>query len=202
LSQWRGYARGGFAIEFDELKLDALTRLENEKCRLQGIMTREVTYRDFNKVVLPEQFAGFAATMFRTVLSEAMPKATEALIEILGEKTTEDFFRPFVSTVPFLKNSGFEEEQEYRIVALSNRIGVVAPSDDRLYKKVHFRARADGRITPYIKLFDQLDGELPIKSIIVGPHPHQDAQLAATRLVAEECEIECDIRASRIPFRE
>ena len=202
LSQWRGYARGGFAIEFDEFQLDALTTLESKKCRLQGIMTREVTYRDFDKAVAPEQFSGFAATLFKAVLLEAIPKASEVLIELLGNKSTQDFFRPFLSTVPFLKNSGFEEEQEYRIVALSNRIGVADPSDKRLYKKLHFRTRADGRITPFIKLFDQLDSTLPIKSIIVGPHPHQDAQIAAARLVAEECEVECDIRASKIPFRE
>ncbi len=56
LSQWRGYARGGFAVEFDEFELDALTKQENDKCRLQGILTKEVRYRDFNKFVEPERF--------------------------------------------------------------------------------------------------------------------------------------------------
>jgi hypothetical protein len=202
LSQWRGYARGGFAIEFDEFKLDDLTKQERDKCRLQGILTREVRYRDFDKFVEPERFSGFAATLFKAVLVQVIPKAADLLVEILGDKSTHDFARPYLSTVPFLKDGSFEEEQEYRIVALSNRIGVADPSDERLYKNLHFRTRADGRITPYIKLFDQLGAKLPIKSIVVGPHPHQDAQLTAARLIADECELECDIRASRIPFRE
>lgn len=131
-----------------------------------------------------------------------VPKAKTKLVEILGNKTTQDFAHPYLITAPFLKDSSFEEEQEYRIVALCNRIGVTDPNDERRYKDLHFRTKLDGRITPYIKLFDQLEDDLPIKSIVVGPHPHQDAQLAAVHLVAEEHGIKCDIRPSRIPFRE
>jgi hypothetical protein len=202
LSQWRGYARGGFAIEFDEFGIDELTKRENAECRLQGILTHAVQYRGFNEFVKADQFAGFAACLFKAVLEQVIPKAKSKLAEILGNKTTEDFARPYLSTAPFLKDSSFEEEQEYRIVALCNRIGVTDPNDKRRYKCLNFRTRPDGRITPYIKLFDQLADDLPIKSIVVGPHPHQDAQVAAVRLVAEEHGIKCDIRPSRIPFRE
>ncbi len=202
LSQWRGYARGGFAIEFDELELDELTKRENAECRLQGILTNAVHYRDFDQFVKPDRFRGFAASLFKAVLDQVLPKAKRKLIEILGAKTTEDFARFYVGTVPFLKNSAFEEEHEYRIVALCNRIGVSDEADQRRYKNLHFRTRADGRITPFIKLFGDLATDLPIKSIVVGPHPHQESQLAAVRLVISEHGIDCDVRASRIPFRE
>lgn len=202
LSQWRGYARGGFAIEFDEFEIDELTKRENAECRLQGILTNAVHYRDFDHFVEADRFKGFAASLFKAVLEEVFPTAHGRLTEILGDKTTEDFAGFYLGTLPFLKNSTFEEEHEYRIVALCNRIGVTDEADKRRYKDLHFRARADGRITPYIKLFDELGDDLPIRSIVVGPHPHQESQLAAVRLVTAENGLDCEVRASRIPFRE
>jgi len=202
LSQWRGYARGGFAIEFDEFKIDELTKRENAECRLQGILTNAVHYRDFDQFVEADRFKGFAASLFKAVLEQLLPKARRKITEILGEKTTDDFAGFYLGTVPFLKNSGFEEEHEYRIVALCNRIGVSDEADKRRYKTLFFRTRAHGRITPFIKLFDGLVDDLPIKSIVVGPHPHQESQLAAVRLVTAENGIDCEVRASRIPFRE
>jgi hypothetical protein len=146
LSQWRGYARGGFAIEFDEFGIDELTKRENAECRLQGILTNNVHYRDFEKFVKTEQFEGFAATLFKAVLEQVLPKARNKLMEILGDKTTEDFAHAYLSAVPFLKNSGFEEESEYRIVALCNRIGVSDEADQRRYKDMHFRTGRMGEL--------------------------------------------------------
>jgi hypothetical protein len=202
LSQWRGYARGGFAIEFDELKIDELTKRETADWRLQGILTNAVRYNDLEEFVEVDRFKGFAATLFKAVLEQVLPKARSKVVEILGEKTTEDYGRFYLGTVPFLKNRSFEEEHEYRIVTLCNRIGVAEEGDERRHKKLHFRSRADGRITPFIKLFEEPTYDLPIKSIVVGPHPHQESQLAAARLVAAENGIDCEVRASRIPFRE
>jgi hypothetical protein len=56
LSQWRGYARGGFAIEFDELGIDQLNRQETDKFRYAGIRTDIVAYRDHDKHVPAELF--------------------------------------------------------------------------------------------------------------------------------------------------
>ena|SRR5258708_29531485 len=39
LSQWRSYALGGFAIEFDEIEIDELNKEENAGWRYQGIIT-------------------------------------------------------------------------------------------------------------------------------------------------------------------
>jgi len=139
LSQWRGYARGGYAIKFDEFAIDELTKRESAKCRLQGILTDSVHYRDLDKIVSAERFEGFAAALFKAVLEQVLPNAVRKLTEILGDKTSEDFADPYLSTVPFIKNIGFEEENEYRIVALCNRVDVAEDGDDREYKPMHFR---------------------------------------------------------------
>jgi hypothetical protein len=51
LSQWRGYAKGGFAIEFDEAGIDDLNKAENRDYRYQGIITDSVVYKDYDKKV-------------------------------------------------------------------------------------------------------------------------------------------------------
>ena len=68
LSQWRSYAVGGFAIEFDELEIDELNKEENAGWRYQGIITNTVAYEDHETRVKPEQFEGMAGSFLRTVI--------------------------------------------------------------------------------------------------------------------------------------
>jgi hypothetical protein len=95
----------------------------------------------------------------------------------------------------------FNEENEYRIVALSNRHSINEPGDVRPTKKIHFRSRPDGSITPYIALFEGLRKRLPIKSVIVGPHPERENQRVAVELLLERCGVEANVRVSEIPLR-
>jgi len=197
LSQWRGYARGGFAIEFDEIKIDELNDKEKEAFRYQGILTNEVNYRNHETMVTSDQFAGFAGTL----LKHLFPKDQDKISEVLGTKSTEDFAKPFLSTTPFLKNASFEEEAEYRIVALCNRPSVMKGVDARPAKEIKFRARADGQVIPYIALYEGLKIRLPIKSIIIGPHVNRDSQRAAVEILLEKYGLDVPIRISEVPFR-
>jgi hypothetical protein len=114
LSQWRGYAKGGFAIEFDELGIDDLNTAEQAQYRYQGIITNTVVYNDHESRVSKKDFEGLGTALLKSLI----PKIADRLTDILGPKTTNDFARPFLATAPFLKHSSFEEEGEYRIVAL------------------------------------------------------------------------------------
>ena len=69
-------------------------------------------------------------------------------------------------------------------------------------KEVRFRSRQDGSLIPYIEFFEDSDIRLPIKSIIIGPHPNQPAQRAALELLLEQLGIEVEIRTADQPFRE
>jgi hypothetical protein len=138
---------------------------------------------------------------FRGSVAEPL-KIADKLTDVLGAKVTNDFSRPFLSTAPFLKNESFEEENEYRIVALCNRPSVKGKSDQRDAKPIKFRSTSSGQIIPFISLYQELKIRLPIKSIVVGPHLHQSAQRAALEILLEKCGIDVPIRFSEIPFRD
>jgi hypothetical protein len=203
LSQWRGHARGGFAIEFDEFELDKLNNEEKERFRYQGILANKIEYNNHDASVKKEDFVGFAGALLKNLFTDA---AAERAADILGSKVTDDFARPFLSLAAFLKDASFEEENEYRIVALCNRPTVSDDNEKRLVKPIKFRGRSSGQVVPYISLYEQPTGQpkvkLPVKSIIVGPHRHQEGQRAALEILLEQAGLEVPIRFSGIPFRE
>jgi hypothetical protein len=198
LSQWRGYARGGFAIEFDEVGLDKLNMEENKTHRYQGLVTEKVIYRDHADHVKSEAFSGLAGALLKNIF----PKASDKLTGVLGSKSTDDIGKSFLSTAPFLKNASFEEENEYRIVALCNRPSVADPNDKRAIKPIQFRGKSNGEIIPFIALYEEMKITLPIKSIIAGPHHQQSSRIAALEILLEKCKLDVPIRSSEIPFRQ
>ena len=197
LSQWRGYANGGFAIEFDEHEIDELTQLENQKFSHAGIVTDEVSYKDHGKRVDLKRFEGMADATLRSIVSDR-----PALSEGLGKRRLEDFMVPFFQVVPFLKNDGFSEEREYRSATLCIRPGHRPDIDRRVIRDVYFRVSPRGGVVPYVKLFDQLEKGLSIKSVIIGPHQNQENQRKALSLLLEQNKVKAEIRISNIPLRE
>jgi hypothetical protein len=51
-------------------------------------------------------------------------------------------------------------------------------------------------------LFAELPDKLPIKSVIVGPHPNQDLQRHAVELLLNRFDVAAPVRVSHIPFRD
>jgi hypothetical protein len=187
LSQWRGYGRGGFAIEFDEFEIDKLTNLENEKHSYSALITREVAYGNHREVAQLERFKGLAAASLKVSFEHYAPKlaAQPPVAEILGDREIGDFMKAFMETLAFLKSPRFREENEYRIVAMATVPGQERANDLR-YKTIRFREGPSGNVVPYIELFDDPGMFLPIKKIIVGPHRDQENQYNATKLLLAE----------------
>jgi hypothetical protein len=196
LSQWRGYARGGFAIEFDEFGIDALNKEEHAGWRYQGMLTSAVIYEDHEAFVNPKEFAGMGGAFLRNIFADN-PIADE----ILGVGKVEDFGRLFLARAPFIKHYGFSEEEEYRIVAMPNRRTKADPGEKREIKDIHFRTGTDGNVVPYIALYEEMCKPLPIQSIIVGPHARQDNQRLAVELLLERFEVNAAVRVSESTFR-
>ena len=154
LSQWRGYATGGFAIEFNEGGIDEIAKTENKVFRYQGILTDQVSYDGHLERAKLERFRGIGKGFLRK------------LFEVRGGNLDRDFgqevdlvhfIRPFLEVLPFLKDPGFSEEREYRVAALCNRPAVAADGDERKPKEVCFRESNSGAVIPYVRLFEGLD---------------------------------------------
>jgi hypothetical protein len=198
LSQWRGYGRGGFAVEFDELEIDELNKEERARWGYQGFISREVSYDDHEQQVVPEKFKGLAGAFLRQIIDEKSLNLTH----ILGSSRVEDFVHAFLSIAPLLKHRDFREEREYRIVALCNRRGNKEIKDHREFKDMRFRVRADSSVVPYIVLYEGRKEPLPIKSVIIGPHVRQEEQRVAIELLFERHDVAAEVRLSATPFRE
>ncbi|MGC2779510.1 MAG: DUF2971 domain-containing protein [Bradyrhizobium sp.] len=206
LSQWRGYAdRGGFAFEFDEDGLDQLIKSECEKYFFGPVAWRDVVYNDFDTLFIKKDYEGLARAMIGKVFLD--PKVTKIsnlaarkkIAEIAGEKDIDEAIANYLSTAPFLKHFGFHEEREYRIAISCVRENKLPKDAKSPAKPVDFRTR-NSLIIPFIRLFG--DGaKLPIKSIIVGPHVHQNLQKDAVERLLEQKRIAARVRLSSIPFR-
>ena len=140
LSQWRGYANGGFALEFDEIELDRIADLEKLAFRYQGILTNTVSYFDHNERANSDSFDGLGRAMLRELFEDKK----ENLDRDFGQTRFDQYTQPFLETLPFLKNPGFAEEREYRLAALCNRPGKAAETDTRKVREVEFRRECPG----------------------------------------------------------
>lgn len=197
LSQWRGYAgSGGFAIEFDEQKLDSLLKAETLEFAYAGFKSSDVQYDEYNRVFDPEAYKGLAGAMIWEVFNHAGIDVSA----VTGRRNMDEVMLTYVQTAPFLKHWGFSEEREYRIVAVCIRPSKKAEDEKRSTKWMKFRQRS-GQVIPYIELFETADQPFPIKSIIVGPHPAQEKQAEAVRMALEAESLDAAVRLSEIPYR-
>jgi hypothetical protein len=197
LSQWRGYANGGFAIEFDEDGLDKIKKIEVNKYRYKGILTESVWYEDHEKNAGLAKFSGIMAAALRVQFKHQGKDASD----VLGRTELHDFIKPFCETLPFLKPHGFREEREYRMVTLAYRRGSSSELELPL-RDIQFRSDQNGSVVPYIAVFDQSKLKLPIKSILIGPHPNQDNQQTAVELLLDQHDIKAEVRRSKLSLRQ
>jgi len=197
LSQWRGYAgSAGFAIEFDEPQLCELITVENNTFAYPFIKSDYVRYKGYDDLFDREMYRGVAGELIRRMFERSGD-----ISDITGRKELDPVMINFANTAPFLKDEGFQEEQEYRIVAGRVNQDIIAPGATRRMKEIKFRSKG-GLIVPYIELFKGTSPDLPIISIIVGPHPFQDKQEAAVRMALQSTPFsKADVRLSAIPFR-
>ncbi len=198
LSQWRGYADGGgVAIEFDEGGIDALVAGETKKYALNVVKSDDVHYERYEVLFDANAYKGFAGATMRDVFSNI----GHDISDLTGDADIDAIVRNFVTTAPYMKHGGFAEEREYRIAAARVRKDKIPPSSALLLKAVKFRTR-NGLIIPYIEIFGENTGTLPILSFVVGPHPLQEKQVDAIKLAVQGTPFAgAKVRTSDIPYR-
>jgi hypothetical protein len=198
LSQWRGYAgSAGFAIEFDEHELCELIRVENDTYAYPWIKSDVVRYKGYDDLFDPKVYRGVAGELIRRIFE----RSGRDISDVTGRMGLDDVMVNFANTAPFVKHEGFEEEKEYRIIAGRVDQDIIGADATRRVKKIKFRSK-EGLIVPYINLFEGSPRDLPIRSIVVGPHPFQDKQEAAVRMALKSTPFsKAQVRLSAIPFR-
>ena len=200
LSQWRGYGTdGGYAIVFDTQALNKLFLDEQHRFFYSFGHWGDVDYFDGDASgSAHEEAIEWEATIRRTVARMVLEKNLQL---------AEAFFEPIICLATRHKHRGFREESEVRISVVTSINDkpideAINTGDNRPPKPVYFSLRG-GILVPYIALFERPVGEaakLPIKKIIVGPHPEKLKRKKAIEKLLNQLEIEATVETSAIPY--
>jgi hypothetical protein len=199
LSQWRGYGiGGGIALVLDTKKLEEIMQKEAERYSYDAAIA-DVIYSDddekFN-MELSSSLTDFA-NFFKECINNARLKKKKA-------PDSKKAFPAFINCISRYKHHSFKEENEVRIVC-----ALLYKNEEylRLAKKEGFTLKPEkerkfrtknGKLIPYIELFNSTDIVLPIERIIVGPHKEKDSRASALRVMLRNMNIE--ITVSDIPY--
>ncbi|MHC4535410.1 MAG: DUF2971 domain-containing protein [Planctomycetota bacterium] len=200
LSQWRGYGTGGgIALVFNTQKMEEIMQKEGERYEYIFAFIADVIYSDDkNNIELSSYKTDIAADFEERLnsMKRGMQDAPDA-----GFK---DAVESFLKGIGRYKHHGFNEENEVRIVCLpmihneeNLRLAKKGGSTLKPEKERKFRTK-NGKLIPYIELFNSTDIELPIEKIIVGPHKEKNERASDLRVMLRNKNIE--ITVSDIPY--
>lgn len=132
LSQWRGYARDGASLGLDFLEetnlpqkhVEIFTVLNNEKNR------KESCYK------LDNEYVRFMEMPYQTFYVDGEKDKDEMLIDAIHSFDDEDA-RPnmLLNLIPFIKDKGFMEEAEYRLLFDISDLGKTEAQNRRIMSK-------------------------------------------------------------------
>lgn len=202
LSQWRGYGTdGGYAVVFDTQGLNKLLCEEQAEYFYSFGHWGDVDYFDSDKDAHEEVIEWESAII----------NAAESLVfendEDMFLKKAEALFEPILALATRHKHGGFSEEAEIRISVITSKDdslpdGFVDDNDHRKKKRIDFRIQ-NGMLVPYLSLFERADGKLsklPIKKIVVGPHPDKLKRKKSIEKLLDQLDIKADVVMSEIPY--
>ena len=179
LSQWRGYGDGqNVAIVFDTARLEDLLYSECGRFAYLNCSVASAVYYD-KELDLEARFPNLfdALKIYSKHVADGLNDDEQAL------RNLELLTYSLLPAVGRLKHWAFREEKECRII-----VGVCHEGhadkfsqferQQRPFKMIHHRSGSCGLI-PYIRLLEDLDEELPIVRILVGPSRNQSANSEA-----------------------
>jgi hypothetical protein len=201
LSQWRGYGPdGGYAIVFDAEGLNAL------------LVKDASIYHDseetlvFGDVQYDQDIGNSFFVSDAQVLKHVhrVRDRFAAYLRQQEDKRDYDAFDSIALLSTFWKHRGFQEEREVRIVVgePSPKIQLkIANEVTTPFRRIYSFLR-NGVAVPCIHLFeDQKLETLPIRRIIVGPHPGKLQRKRAVEIFLRNHGIDAEVSVSAIPFR-
>lgn len=191
LSQWRGYGQdGGYAVVFNTQALETLFWLEHSKYLLKFQTICEVTYTpESGKRSDIEKLEDEVKASFKNFIKTLEPS------EIWGAIV------PNVRMALMHKHGGFSEEAEVRMVIIPltltelEKAALSSSPSPKAQLPTIFSIK-DGLLIPRVTLFNGL----PIKRIIVGPHPESARRKKSVEMLLATYNIQADVTCSQIPY--
>lgn len=204
LSQWRGYGKdGGYALVFDTAELEGCLGREATTFWFQHVQWGDVHYHQED-----DDLAHAEPEILEA--EESLRGAIRAHIKDPSATTLESTFEPVATLSCFYKHWGFHEEREVRIVAIPPTEELVLQGREAGETRQVRRSKAfnrNGTPVPYLDLFARDPGpptnaneRLPIKRVLVGPHPQSELRRLAVQEMLRVRGIPAQVEVSRIPF--
>jgi len=180
LSQWRGYSRGSekFSLGFDLNHLSRLTTQWTIEQNKDGLFTVQsflspVLYKENEKKYLTEKVVEFMCA--RYPLDEASFKGDDKAE--FAKSWAYNYLIFAVALAPLMKNSRFEAEKEWRLIARP----VALPQEK-------YRMRG-GLLTPYMELnlssvsysHEGYEWKHPLRELWIGPSRHSIQNFEASK---------------------
>lgn len=202
LSQWRAYgADGGYAIIFNTNDLEILLKEEVEKYMYLSSLLGDINYHGGkgSDELMHDEFQK-SEILLRNII--------ENFLKSKEDKNLAEIETVINQLACLTKHCGFHEEREVRIVAIRGTETFVKRLRDggvtQPVRSVHHHPR-NGALVPYIRLFEgitsPLDKKLPIKAVIIGPHPDREKRARAVDLLLKQHGIkDAEVRFSEIPY--
>jgi hypothetical protein len=177
LSQWRAYADdgAGVAVGFDLTGFADVRFAEG----LSGVSILRCIYKDAEheqamlECIAPQLELGLA----EGVTSTAVVPTAQSLLVTVGELGV------------IMKNPGFREEREWRLV-----LGAAAPSASQA---IEFRNTKWGP-APFVRV--PLGAPIPLREIVLGPRTEKVAE-RSIRLMLEQRQLDARVRRSKVSYR-
>jgi len=184
LSQWRGYAMGGFAILFAPLLSDRKFLVWGDGATKSTIA--KVMYGDAEKKE--------ALTRILAAGVKATAKAGDRELETTLATVTSGQLQTWIHTA---KDKSFEHEQEWRIISLVEARNQPLKASDGFETRI-----VSGQLVPAIRLRPNEQKLLPILGVKCGPNESQElTEKAVTLLLASYGYPIDQVSSSRVPFR-
>jgi hypothetical protein len=212
LSQWRAYGDYGIVFRQEEFEQTCNDFRNPNEPELDGgrIITAPVVYFDPEEKI-NSNFLFYEDFYNHISLCQKMSEFKSELVQQpIGIHYTLILIESFLKIFFAVKDKGFEEESEYRLILTNGRL----PTDripnvdqkstgNRLREKNRRTFIRRNRIVPYTDFFAPKT-PLPIEKILIGPAPEEEQQrrkagvdILLRRLGKEHIDVHC----SAIPYR-
>lgn len=161
LSQWRGYARDGASLGMDFLEEDEDSQ---EHTEVYTVLNNEKN-RDKDRYQLDNEYIRFVEMPYQTFYVDGKAYKDADLETIVHSFDDEDA-RPglLLNLIPFIKDKGFDEEAECRILFDSSDLGKTEAQNRKIMSRKIQYTDKDNRKLPNI-VVEVGDGEKKTKAV-------------------------------------